>query len=101
MTEVKIFATNAQQFYCFAVLGEMFDRLSTSVSIVGFAQAQLVEERQNSFIASLMFSRAGFVRFNNCVAISYTLIMDNVTEYNEFCAKEEAQGGGGEFRPWS
>ena len=42
-------AAHIQQFYCFEVLGEMSDRLTTS------AQAQLVKERQHSIIALLLF----------------------------------------------
>ena len=55
-------AADVQQFYCFEVLSEMFDRLPTSANIVGSAQAQFTKERQNSIIASSLFSR-----FNNRV----------------------------------
>ena len=65
LTEVKMLAAHIQQFYCFEVLGEMLDRLTTAANIVGSAQAQLVKGRQNSIIALLLFSWAGFVRFNN------------------------------------
>ena len=51
-----------QQFYCFEVMGEMLDRLTTSANTVSSAQAQLVKEPQNSIIRLLLFSRAGFVR---------------------------------------
>ena len=62
-------AADVQKFYCFAVLSEMLDRLTTSAKIVGSAHAQLAKERQNSIIASSLFSWAGFVRFNNRVCL--------------------------------
>ena len=63
-------AADVQQLFCFEVLSEMFDRLITSANIFCSACAQLVRERQNSIIASLLFSWAGFVRFNNCVTVT-------------------------------
>ena len=56
LTEVKMLAADVQQFYCFEVLSEMLDRLTTSADIVGSAHAQLAKERQNSIIASSLFS---------------------------------------------
>ena len=43
----------------------------------------------------------GLVSFVSTIAFayyhSYTLIMDNITKYNEFCAKEEAKSGNEEL----
>ena len=55
-------AADVQQFYCFEVLSEVLGRLTTSANNVGSLHAQLAKERQNSIIASLLFSLAGFVR---------------------------------------
>ena len=41
-------AADVQQFFCFEVLGEMLDRLTTSANIIGSAHAQFAKERQNS-----------------------------------------------------
>ena len=62
-------AADVQQFYCFEVLSEMLDRLTTSANTVGSAHAQLAKERQNSIIASSLFSWAGFVRLSNRVRL--------------------------------
>ena len=32
----------------------------------------------------------GLVSFVSTIAFAYTLCIDNITKYNEFCAKEEA-----------
>ena len=42
-------APDIQQFFCFEMLGEMFDRLATSANVVGSTHAQLVKD---SFITS-------------------------------------------------
>ena len=44
-------AADIQQFYCFELLGEALDRLTTSANIFSSTHAQLVKERQNSVIA--------------------------------------------------
>ena len=62
-------AADVQQFYCFEVLSEMLDHLTTSANIVGSAQAQLAKEGRNSIIASSLFSWAGFVCLNNRVRL--------------------------------
>ena len=62
-------AADVQQFYCFEVLSEVFGRLTTSANIAGSVHAQLAKERQNSIIASLLFSWAGFVRFVSRVCL--------------------------------
>ena len=70
------------------VLDEMLDRLTTSASIFASTHVQFAKERQNSIIVSLLFFLGWF---QLCLlTISYTLIMDNITKYYEFCAKNEA-----------
>ena len=54
-------AADVQQFYCFEVLSEILDPFTTSANIVGSAHDQLAKVRQNSIIASSLFS----IRFNN------------------------------------
>ena len=68
------------------MLSEILDRLPTSASIVGSAQAQLAKERQNSIIASSSFSLAGFVHFNVAYnAYNLTIAMLTIAfAYNQF-----------------
>ena len=74
------------------VLDEMLDRLTTSTSIFASTHAQFAKERQNSIIVSLLFFLGWFRSIQQLclLTISYTLIMDNITKYYEFCAKNEA-----------
>ena len=63
-----------QQFFCFEVFGEMLDRSITSAGIVSSAHAQFVKERKKPFNVTLLFSRAGFVRFNNRVYLQSIIL---------------------------